>query len=150
MKLPRRNQIHPLGDLNLEHEESQNERTTFMKKSLNAIFSSPIHETQEEAKEKHSIICSRREEIMASIVMDGKCPVSWWNLLWGLVGSVLGIAAVFVFVLLPTENVFLHPEYWYQYMLQCSTVYLGKLNKILFKIDLSLMISQIYFQVYLL
>ena len=121
-----------------------------MKKWLNVIFVSPIHETQEEAKEKHDIVCAGRESIMGSIVMDGKCPVTWWNLLWGLVGSLLGIAAVFVFVLLPTENNFLHPEYWYQYMLQCSTVYLGKLNKILFKIDLSLMISKINFQVYLL
>ena len=127
MKLPRSAKVEPLCALNLENGQH--------KKWGTAIFSSPIHETLQEAKENHDIVRARRQKLMASIVMDGKCRASWWNMLWCLVGTGLGMSAVFIgFVLWPTENIFSHPDQWYQCMLQCGIVWIGNHSTIILKI----------------
>ena len=65
--------------------------------------------------------CSRREEEMQGIVMEGGRGGGARDLLWAGFGPLLGTLAVLgAFVLWPTENVFLHPDQWYQCMLQCG------------------------------
>ena len=71
--------------------------------------------------------CSRREEEMQGIVMEGRGGVRVKALLWAGFGPLLGTLAVLVgFVLWPTENVFLHPDHWFECMLQCGVVAMGK------------------------
>lgn len=135
MKMYRTDKIHPLDIQDLESElfRRKNKEDVKIGKNdsifmqvLKSIFASTIKQTLEEAKELNDDLCTKREEEMESIVVHRNCSVSWWNLLWGLVGTVLGMAAVFIgFVLWPTENVFLHPDHWYECMLQCGIVWIG-------------------------
>ena len=116
---------------NLEEEEIQNE-SSLLRQILNTIFASTIKQTLEEVKENYDDLCTRREEEMKGIVLRNRCTVSLKNLMWSLVGTVLGMIAVFIgFVLWPTENVFLHPDHWYECMLQCGIVWVGELETIL-------------------
>ena len=71
--------------------------------------------------------CSRREEEMQGIVMEGGRGARARALLWAGFGPLLGTLAVLLgFVLLPTKNVFLHPDHWYECMLQCSVIPMGE------------------------
>ena len=71
--------------------------------------------------------CSRREEEMQGIVMGGRRGGGARALLWAGFGPLLGTLAVLVgFVLWPTENVFLHPDHWFECMLQCGVVAMGQ------------------------
>ena len=108
-------------------EEVQN-KSSFFGQIWQSIFVSTIKETLEEARDKYEELCTKRELEMESIVLHKKCSVPWLNILWGLVGTLLGMVAVFIgFVLWPTENVFLHPDHWYECMVQCGIVWVGKL-----------------------
>ena len=133
----RADKVHPLDVQEVENksiypkskEAEKQKELSFFGQILRTIFASTIKQTLEEAKANYDDLCSRREAEMESIVLHRKCSVPWKNLLWGLVGSVLGTIAVFTgFVLWPTENVFLHPQHWYECMLQCGIVWVGKLS----------------------
>ena len=64
---------------------------------------------------------------MQGIVMEGGRGGGARALLWAGFGPLLGTLAVLVgFVLWPTENVFLHPDHWFECMLQCGVVAMGK------------------------
>ena len=111
----------------IEKKEENNESSCFVQ-IWQSIFASTIKETLEEARENYEELCTKRELEMKSIVLHKKCSVPWLNILWGLVGTLLGMVAVFIgFVLWPTENVFFHPDHWYECMLQCGIVWVGKL-----------------------
>ena len=111
-----------------KEEENINKKLSCLSQIWNTIVASTIRQSLEEAKENYDDLCTKREAEMESIVLHKKCSVSWVNMLWGLVGTVLGMTAVFIgFVLWPTENVFLHPDHWYECMLQCGIVWVGKL-----------------------
>ena len=135
MKMHRQDKIQPLNSKFLEDkffrrnykdDKKDVEDVSITKKILQAIFASTIHQTLEEAEDHHNDICTQREKEMESIALHQYCSVSWWYLLWALVGPAIGIAAVFIgFVLWPTENVFLHPDHWYECMLQCGVVWIG-------------------------
>ena len=115
---------------NLEEEEIQNE-SSLWRQILRTIFASTIKQTLEEVKDNYDELCTRREVEMKGIVLRNRCTVPLKNLMWSLVGTVLGMIAVFIgFVLWPTENVFLHPDHWYECMLQCGIVWVGELGKI--------------------
>ena len=93
-----------------------------------SFFGSSINKSLEEVKANHEDTCRRRRQEIESIFLNHQCLASWWNLLWILPGLLIGAAAVFVgFVLIPFENVFLKPEHWYEMMLQCAIVGLGKI-----------------------
>ena len=116
---------------NLEEEESQN-KSSLWKQILSTIFASTIKQTLDEVRENYDYLCKRCEVEMKGIVLRNSCTVPLKNLMWGLVGTVLGMIAVFIgFVLWPTENVFLHPDHWYECMLQCGIVWVGELESIL-------------------
>ena len=64
---------------------------------------------------------------MQGIVMERRGGIGACALLWAGFGPLLGILAVLVgFVLWPTENVFLHPDHWFECMLQCGVVWMGE------------------------
>ena len=94
---------------------------------LSGIFCSHISQSLEEARIAQEAACSRREEEMQGIVMEGGRGGGARALLWAGFGPLLGTLAVLVgFVLWPTENVFLHPDHWFECMLQCGVVAMGK------------------------
>ena len=110
-----------------ESKKEEQRQPAFSSCFWREIFSSTVVETLEEAQKQHTNLSDYRKIEMENIVLRGSCSVSWYRGLWGLIGSLLGICAVFVgFVLWPTENVFLHPEHWYECMLQCGIVWMGK------------------------
>ena len=134
----RGNKIQPLdiqflenkqfNQTDIEKKQEQQTESSFFGKIWRSIFASTIKETLEEAEKNYEELCLKRELEMESIVLYKKCSVPWLNMLWGLVGTLLGMVAVFIgFVLWPTENVFLHPDHWYECMLQCGIVWVGKL-----------------------
>ena len=137
-RMNRADKIQPLDIQDLENklfyqtnkeENNINQESSCLSQIWNTIFASTIHQSLEEAKDNYDDLCSKREAEMESIVLHKKCSVPWVNMLWGLVGMVLGMTAVFIgFVLWPTENVFLHPDHWYECMLQCGIVWVGKLG----------------------
>ena len=93
-----------------------------------SFFGSSINKSLEEVKANHEDTCRRRRQEIQSILLDHQCLASWLNLIWVLPGLLIGAAAVFVgFVLIPFENVFEKPEHWYEMMLQCAIVGLGKI-----------------------
>ena len=95
-------------------------------------------ELDDEEMDDFSLQTKRKEELEA-IVLDQKCSISWWNLLWCLLGIVLNVAVVVLtFSIWPTQNVFLHQEYWYQCILQCSIIYTGKIRFIKWNMPLSI------------
>ena len=130
------NKVYPLDVQKLENElfqkhkeeeEETVEELSFFCNIWNIIFASTIKDSLQEANMKYEDLCEKREMEMESIVMKRKCSVPWYKALWGIVGTVLGMVAVFIgFVLWPTENVFLHPDHWYECMLQCGIVWVGK------------------------
>ena len=134
------NKIYPikLNNLNVEEslfypkdleEEERQTKSSLWKQILSAIFASTIKQTLEEVRENYEDLCTRREVEMKGIVLRNRCTVPLMNMMWGLVGTVLGMIAVFIgFVLWPTENVFLHPDHWYECMLQCGIVWVGELH----------------------
>ena len=132
----KQDKIQPLDTNNLEdklvrtnYRDGQKEvgDVSITKKIWRGIFASTINQTLEEVEDHHSILCIQRKEEMESIVLHNYCSVSLWNLLWGLVGAAIGIVVVIIgFVLWPTENVFLHPDGWYECMLLCAVVWMGK------------------------
>ena len=114
-RMYRADKIHPLDIQDLENnlfyqknkkEENIKKELTCVSQIWNTIFASTIRQSLEEAKENYDDLCTKREAEMESIVLHKTCSVSWLNMLWGLVGTVLGMTAVFIgFVLWPTENV---------------------------------------------
>jgi hypothetical protein len=150
----RTDKINPLDIQDLENElfYQTNKKEKNIKKELsflsqiwNTVFASTIHQSLAEAKENYDDLCSKREAEMESIVLHKKCSVPLVNMLWGLVGTVLGMTAVFIgFVLWPTENVFLHPDHWYECMLQCGIVWVGKLGAAGGDVDLESFINIIF------
>ena len=66
---------------------------------------------------------------MQGIVMERRGGIGARALLWAGFGPLLGTLAVLVgFVLWPTENVFLHPNHWFECMLQCGVCWMGELH----------------------
>ena len=64
---------------------------------------------------------------MQGIVMEGRGGAGVKALLWAGFGPLLGTLSVLGgFVLWPTENVFLHPDHWYECMLQCGVFPMGE------------------------
>ena len=91
------------------------------------IFGCHIPQTLEEARTEQEIACRRREEEMQGIVLERRCGAGARALLWTGFGPLQGTLAVLVgFVLWPTENVFLHPNHWFECMLQCGVVWMGE------------------------
>jgi hypothetical protein len=105
------------------------ENVSIFKKILKLLHVSAINkELEDEEMDDFSLQTMRNEEL-ESIVLDQKCSISWWNLLWCLLGLVLNVAVVVLtFSIWPTQNVFIHQEYWYQCILQCAIIYTGKLD----------------------
>ena len=63
---------------------------------------------------------------MHGIVIERRGGIGARALLWAGFGPLLGTLAVLVgFVLWPTENVFLHPNHWFECMLQCGVCWMG-------------------------
>ena len=123
MKMFGKTKVHPLGDEDFEENKS------LIGKIWNAVFAPTIKETLEQADEKFENFVTKRENEINSIVRDGKCSLPWWYFLWVFVGIGLGIVAVCIgFVFWPTDNVFLEPEKWYQCVLQCGLVWIGKIR----------------------
>ena len=88
-----------------------------------------MSQSLEEARIAQEAACSRREEEMQGIVMEGRRGAGVKALLWAGFGPLLGTLSVLGgFVLWPTENVFLHPGHWYQCMLQCGVFPIGEWN----------------------
>ena len=85
-------------------------------------------ELDDEEMDDFSLQTKRKEEL-ESIVLDQNCSISWWNLLWCLLGIVLNVAVVVLtFSVWPTQNVFIHQEYWYQCIVQCAIIYTGNIR----------------------
>ena len=94
---------------------------------LLGIFCSHMSQSLEEARLAQEAACSRREEEMKGIVMERRGGIGARALLWAGFGPLLGTLAVLVgFVLWPTENVFLHPNHWFECMLQCGVCWMGE------------------------
>ena len=104
------------------------ENISIFKKIWKLLNVSAINkELDDEEMDDFSLQTKRKEEL-ESIVLDQNCSISWWNLLWCLLGIVLNVAVVVLtFSVWPTQNVFIHQEYWYQCILQCSIIYTGKI-----------------------
>ena len=93
-----------------------------------SFFGSSINKSLEEVKENHENTCKRRRQGIQSILLDQEFLGSWWSLMWMLPGLLIGATAVCLgFVLVPFENVFHKPEHWYEMMIQCTIVGLGKI-----------------------
>ena len=107
------------------------ENISIFKKIWKLLNVSAINkELDDEEMDDFSLQTKRKEEL-ESIVLDQNCSISWWNLLWCLLGILLDVAVVVLtFSIWPTQNVFIHQEYWYQCILQCSILYTGKLGLI--------------------
>ena len=132
--------VHPF----IHHEEEKNNEDIcfvklfkgmeiFFKNSCNVtfdisgIFCAHICQSLEEAKKEQEADCSRREEEMQGIVLERRGGIGARALLWAGFGPLIGTLAVLVgFVLWPTENVFLHPDHWFECMLQCGVVWMGE------------------------
>ena len=123
MKMFGKTKIHPLGVADFEENKS-----FITGKIWNAVFAPTIKETLEQADEKFDNLVTQREHEINSIVLDGKCSLPWWYFLRVFVGIGLGIVAVCIgFVFWPTDNVFIEPDKWYQCVLQCGLVWIGKI-----------------------
>ena len=134
--------VHPF----VHHEEENNNEDIcfvklfkgmeiFFKNSCNVtfdisgIFCAHICQSLEEAKKEQEAACCRREEEMQGIVMERRGGIGARALLWAGFGPLIGTLAVLVgFVLWPTENVFLHPNHWFECMLQCGVCWMGELH----------------------
>ena len=114
-----------------------------------SFFGSSINKSLEEVKENHENTCIRRRQGVQSILLDQQFNGSWWNLMWILPGLVIGATAVFLgFVLVPFENVFHKPEHWYEMMLQCATVGLGKIVQLCRRISQCLLRVSFWYRLY--
>ena len=114
--------VHPLD----ESPGEEGGAVSIFKKIGNIFSSAPPVTLKEETKSFRDL-CRNRKNAIEAVVLHTQCPVSWWNGMWAFLGIVMGTAAVFVgFVLWPTENVVLHADHWYECMLQCGIVWMGK------------------------
>ena len=96
---------------------------------MNRIFTSTIKDTLDEADSKFKEKCLFIDKELDKIV-KGICHVNSWNSLWPFVGVGLGMfLSMISFVLWPTDNVFLNPEAWWKFMLQCGLVWTRKCDK---------------------
>ena len=117
------NKIYPLGIKNTEDKKIEENSSIW-----NSVFGSSIHLTLDEADELNDDHRKKRDDEMESIVLHGKCSVSWWHSLWGVLGTVMGLAAAMGgIIMLPTGNVFIDPSYWYECMLQCGILWIGNI-----------------------
>ena len=79
---------------------------------VRAFAASPAVSLAEETKGFRTL-CKNRKNAIEAVVLDKTCDISTWHTVWALLGIVLGSAGVVVgFVLWPSHNVVLEPEYW--------------------------------------
>ena len=102
-------------------------KTSFWQKSSDFFFEPFTADTLEETQEKMEVACSKRKAAIDYIVSEGKSKISSMYMAWVVGGIVMGLATVSLgFVFWPTDNVFIHPGKWYQCLLQCGIIWMGK------------------------
>ena len=86
-----------------------------------ALTHSPITLAYGEAREEARALTERRRRGIEAIALENSSEVRAVHGLLGVAGTTLGaILVTFLYVLMPNNNVFLHPEHWYDCMLLCS------------------------------
>ena len=86
-------------------------------------------DTFEETTEKINLILTKRDEKQLEMILgDKNIGINWLSFLWPIVGICLGMTFVLLgFVFWPTSNVFTSPESWWDCVLQCGVVWMGKI-----------------------
>ena len=111
--------VYPIAEFDSRHEN----------------LDSPITEIEEERKES-ALRFEQRKEVFIQTISNTSCgeSISMKYAIYGIGSIIVSIFPTALFAIIPHHNIIKTPEYWYEFPLLCSIIFLPPwIAEILFK-----------------